>query len=135
MSIVLTSIILSKIRLLIVNIYFFYQIFSWLKPKQYEKCQHSWLFKKIIWKLKKNKVSIYNQQLNFWLNNWCSRKLQLITKKKNQNVSWSNWPNRQRIFDVSILTQGIGPLVSILWLCSPLVSSLLLCSFFFQRRA
>ena len=64
------SIIPSNIQLLIVIIYFFYKIFFRLKPKQYKKCQYSRLFKKTIWKLIKDKVNIYNQQLNFWLNNW-----------------------------------------------------------------
>ena len=49
---------------------FLQDFFFRLKPKQYKKCQYSWLFKKTIWKLIKNKVNIYNQQLNFWLNNW-----------------------------------------------------------------
>ena len=65
---------------------FLQDFFFRLKPKQYKKCQYSWLFKKTIWKLIKNKVNIYNQQLNFWLNNWRlhnwrSRKPQLMGLK------------------------------------------------------
>ena len=61
---------------------FLQDFFFRLKPKQYKKCQYSWLLKKNIWKLMKNKVNIYNQRLNFWLNNrllhnWRSRKPQL----------------------------------------------------------
>ena len=48
------SFIPSKIQLLIVNIYFFYKIFSRFKPKQYNECQYSWLFKKSIFKLIEN---------------------------------------------------------------------------------
>ena len=64
---------------------FLQDFFFRLKPKQYKKCQYSWLFKKTIWKLIKNKVNIYNQQLNFWLNNWRlhnwrSRKPQLLIR-------------------------------------------------------
>ena len=59
------------------------RFFFRLKPKQYKKCQYSWLFNKNIRKLIKNKVNIYDQQLNFWLNNWRlhnwrSRKPQLL---------------------------------------------------------
>jgi len=68
---------------------FLQDFFSRLKPKQYKKCPYSWLFKNPIWKLIK-KVNIYNQQLNFWLNNWSlhnwhSRKPQLINPKTLQN--------------------------------------------------
>ena len=67
---------------------FLQDFFFRLKPKQYKKCQYSRLFKKTIWKLIKNKVNIYNQQLNFWLNNWRlhnwrSRKPQLKKPAKN----------------------------------------------------
>ena len=62
---------------------FLQDFFIRLKPKQYKKCQYSWLFKTTIWKLIENKVNIYNQQLNFCLNNWHlhnwrSRKPQLL---------------------------------------------------------
>ena len=66
----------QKFNCWFVDSYFFYKIFFFrLKPKQYKKCQ---LFKKTIWKLIKNKVNFYNQQLIFWLNNWRSRKPPLM---------------------------------------------------------
>ena len=49
---------------------FLQEFFFRLKPKQYKKYQYSRLFKKTIWKLIKNKVNIYNEQLKFWRNNW-----------------------------------------------------------------
>ena len=45
-----------------------------------------WLFKKIIWTLIKNKVNIYNQQLNFWLNNWCLHNWQDASKKDGRSM-------------------------------------------------
>ena len=75
---------------------FLQDFFFRLKPKQYKKCQYSWLFKKTIWKLIKNKVNIYNQQLNFWLNiwrshNWRSRKPQLLSTLFLLQSQKSNW--------------------------------------------
>ena len=49
---------------------FLQDFFFRLKPKQYKNANIVNSLKRNIWKLIKNKVNIYNEQLNFWLNNW-----------------------------------------------------------------